>query len=64
MVTLQSVISDTKVQLDEIIEACDRLLGENTISSLVRLITSDNICMLIHNSNSSEKYLRNKKSFA
>lgn len=39
LVTLQSVISDTKVQLDEIIESCDRLLEDNPIGYLQREIS-------------------------
>jgi UV radiation resistance-associated gene protein len=35
LVTLQSVIVDTKIQLDEIIDACDHLLEENTLGYLV-----------------------------
>ncbi|PVF97994.1 hypothetical protein CPB86DRAFT_705997 [Serendipita vermifera] len=36
LVTLQSVIADTRAQLDEIIETCDRLLDENKLPGLHR----------------------------
>jgi hypothetical protein len=43
LVTLQSAIADTKVQLEEIIESCDRLIEGNKLAHLVRIIKAS-IC--------------------
>lgn len=64
LVTLQSAIADTKVQLEEIIEACDRLIAGNTLSHLVCANISPEALLLMHRLDSNEKYRRSRKTFA